>query len=365
MKTPLILKLDFDEEDDFYAGVDAISLVENPAIEIDFFTFSDTNRFEFKSYDDYPKAVSQQAQVGINLNEKVNNKCATRVGKIRARQLADGKPITEETIKRMFAYLSRAKEYYNPDDREACGTISYLLWGGEPALKWSEKKLAQIEREREMSAETELIDSSMEFSSFLETLESTTINNPEDVIKFFEAIDDSGCDCGGGCGCKNTLDTHVESFCDVSGDCNEVGDYTTNFTAINEEQMIVSPVMIPNKPIIRKDDNGDDFYVYFTPDTIERMAHNFLKKKFIDNMNIEHSSFMKLGGINVVESWLKKSNEDKSSKYGYGELPEGTWFVQMKVEDDNLWQLIKSGAVKGLSLEGSFNMEKIKSKQYS
>ena len=131
---------------------------------------------------------------------------------------------------------------------------------------------------------------------------------------------------GGGCGCKNTLDTHVESFCDVSGDCNEVGDYTTNFTAINEEQMIVSPVMIPNKPIIRKDDNGDDFYVYFTPDTIERMAHNFLKKKFVDNMNIEHSSFMKLGGINVVESWLKKSNEDKSSKYGYGDLPEGTWF---------------------------------------
>ena len=141
MKTPLIIKLDF-EDDDLFAGTDAIALVENPAIETDFFTFHD--RFEFKTYDDYPKAVSAAAERGIRLNEKVGNKCATRVGKIRAKQLADGKPVSEKTISRMFAYLSRAVEFYDPNDTEACGTISYLLWGGDPALKWSERKLHQL-----------------------------------------------------------------------------------------------------------------------------------------------------------------------------------------------------------------------------
>ena len=101
----------------------------------------------FESYDDYPQAVSEAAERGIRLNEEVNNKCATQVGKVRAQQLANREPISEETIARMYSYLSRASEYYNPSDTEACGTISYLLWGGEPALRWSERKIEQIRGE--------------------------------------------------------------------------------------------------------------------------------------------------------------------------------------------------------------------------
>jgi hypothetical protein len=99
---------------------------------------------ELESYTDYPDAVSNNAKRGIELNEKNGNKCATQVGKVRAQQLANKEPISEETIKRMFSYLSRAKEYYNENDTEACGTISYLLWGGDSALSWSERKLEQI-----------------------------------------------------------------------------------------------------------------------------------------------------------------------------------------------------------------------------
>lgn len=96
------------------------------------------------SYNDYPEAVKENAARGIRLNEEVNNKCATQVGKVRAQQLANGESISVETIKRMYSYLSRAKEYYKPNDDKACGTISYLLWGGEEALGWSERKLDQI-----------------------------------------------------------------------------------------------------------------------------------------------------------------------------------------------------------------------------
>jgi len=101
-------------------------------------------KVEMESYSDYPDSVKNNAQRGIDLNKEVKNKCATDVGKIRAQQLAQGKPISVSTIKRMYSYLSRAEEYYNEKDKEACGTISYLLWGGKSAKTWALSKLKQL-----------------------------------------------------------------------------------------------------------------------------------------------------------------------------------------------------------------------------
>jgi hypothetical protein len=101
---------------------------------------------ELKSYSDYPDAVSNNAKRGIELNKKVNNKCATQVGKVRAKQLASKEPISEETIKRMFSYLSRAATYYDEGDSTACGTISYLLWGGKAGLRWAGSKLRELDK---------------------------------------------------------------------------------------------------------------------------------------------------------------------------------------------------------------------------
>jgi len=100
---------------------------------------------ELESYADYPDAVSNNAKRGIELNKKVNNKCATQVGKVRAQQLAKKEAVTVETIKRMFSYLSRAAEYYDEGDSKACGTISYLLWGGKAGLRWSQAKLRELD----------------------------------------------------------------------------------------------------------------------------------------------------------------------------------------------------------------------------
>ena len=98
-----------------------------------------------ESYSDYPSGVKNNAKRGLELNEKVNNKCATQVGKVRAQQLAQGKPISVETIKRMYSYLSRAEEYYDEGNTEACGTISYLLWGGKAGKRWALSKLKELE----------------------------------------------------------------------------------------------------------------------------------------------------------------------------------------------------------------------------
>ena len=111
-----------------------------------------------ESYSDYPSGVKNNAKRGLDLNEKVNNKCATQVGKIRAQQLAKGKPISKETIKRMYSYLSRAEAYYDEGDSKACGTISYLLWGGKAGKRWAESKLKEL---GEIELASEVINDSM------------------------------------------------------------------------------------------------------------------------------------------------------------------------------------------------------------
>lgn len=101
-------------------------------------------RVEMESFADYPEAVRNNAKRGIELNEKGGNKCATAVGKLRGQQLAQGKPLSIETITRMYSYLSRAETYYDEGNTQACGTISYLLWGGLAGKRWAESKLKEL-----------------------------------------------------------------------------------------------------------------------------------------------------------------------------------------------------------------------------
>tara|TARA_R100001460_G_scaffold11839_2_gene27424 strand:+ start:89 stop:1222 length:1134 start_codon:yes stop_codon:yes gene_type:complete len=104
-------------------------------------------RQELESYNDYPDSVSNNARRGRKLNEAVNNKCATRIGKLRSKQLMDKEKLSVSVIKRMFSYLSRAETYYDAGDKESCGYISYLLWGGKSGKTWAASKLKQIERQ--------------------------------------------------------------------------------------------------------------------------------------------------------------------------------------------------------------------------
>ncbi len=104
-----------------------------------------TEEVELESYGGYPQSAKNNAKRGIELNEKLNNKCATQVGKVRARQLERGEKFTLPTLKRIYSYLSRAATYYDPGNNEACGTISYLLWGGKSMLNWTTSKLKGLD----------------------------------------------------------------------------------------------------------------------------------------------------------------------------------------------------------------------------
>ena len=111
-------------------------------------------------------------------------------------------------------------------------------------------------------------------------------------------------------------------------------------------------MLIPNKKILRLDGEGNPYYVYFTPQTIEMIARKFMKNKFNGEVTIEHGK--KVNGVYLTESWIvEESGKDKSNIYGFT-LPKGTWFGIYKVENDNVWEKVKEGIFKGFSIEGLF-----------
>jgi len=125
------------------------------------------------------------------------------------------------------------------------------------------------------------------------------------------------------------------------------------FAKVDEEKrMLVSPALIPNKQIFRYDPNTDsEYYVYFSPETVRKASELYLKHNNHHKATHEHKD--RVSGVLTVESWIKEGDSDKSKMYGY-DLPNGTWFVKMKIENDELWNKIKDGELKGLSIEGYF-----------
>lgn len=135
---------------------------------------------------------------------------------------------------------------------------------------------------------------------------------------------------------------------------------------INEEKrLLVSPALIPYKQIYRYDANKDrNYYVYFTAETVRKASEAYMKHQNTNSATVQHEE--KVTGVHTVESWIvENSKTDKSNLYGY-ELPVGTWFVTMRVNNDEVWERIKEGELKGLSIEGYFvdKMETLAKTEY-
>ena len=132
-----------------------------------------------------------------------------------------------------------------------------------------------------------------------------------------------------------------------------------------EKRMLVSPALIPNKNIFRYDPNTDsDYYVYFSKETVRQASELYLKHNNHHKATYQHEE--NVSGVLTIESWIKEGDMDKSKLYGF-DLPDGTWFVKMKIENDEMWSKIKDGELKGLSIEGYFinKMEKMGKQQFS
>tara|TARA_R100000935_G_scaffold5620_1_gene12826 strand:+ start:683 stop:1297 length:615 start_codon:yes stop_codon:yes gene_type:complete len=120
-----------------------------------------------------------------------------------------------------------------------------------------------------------------------------------------------------------------------------------------EKRLLIGAALIPDKPIYRKTDN-QEFYIYFSKDTVEKASQMFLKSGKQGQATMEHAS-KKLEGMTVVESWLIVDDvHDKSRAYGL-DLKVGTWMITMKVENDEIWNdYVKTKKILGFSIEGFF-----------
>ena len=237
--------------------------------------------FAEESYSDYPDSVKNNAKAALKWAEENGwGSCGTDVGKQRANQLAKGEPISVETIKRMYSYLSRhAVDLENSKGYgDGCGKLMYDAWGGKTALSWAESKIRQIERQ--------------------------------------------------------------------------------NFAIQSEEERIISgPLMLADTPIYRNDDNGE-YYVVFTKETIKKIAQRFFKKGYQSNVNLMHEQGNLTEGMTMFESWIKDDKRGIKAMKGFEDVPDGSWFGSFKVDNDEVWQMVKDGKVRGFSVEGQFNYRK-------
>lgn len=135
-------------------------------------------------------------------------------------------------------------------------------------------------------------------------------------------------------------------------------DYPIQLSVQDEKRMIYSPVLIPDKVIPRVTDAGDPYEIYFSGDTIEEIAKDYmLKKVTLGEWNSEHNENQKLEGVDVVENWIVENPlNDKATELGF-KVPAKTWMQGTYISNDEVWAKIKDGTYKGISVEADMNHE--------
>lgn len=286
-------------EDDLESGVDFISFVEKPAIQKEWLAFSDQFNEKFKplltqyfeSYDDYPKAASNNAKRALDWAEENGwGSCGTSVGKIRANQLAKGQNISRETIARMSSFR-RHQQHKDIPYAEGCGGLMWDCWGGEEGIAWAERKLSEIDNKGKMEDD----------------------ENPYcvPVEKMKYSIQD------------------------------------------NEKRIVTGPAMLANRPIYRFDQNRGAYMVIFSPETIFKIAKKFARRNHHNNVNENHASI--IDGVSMFESYLIDRKRGVMPPKGYEDSDDGSWFVSYIVDNEDTWGRVKKGEFTGFSVEGVFD----------
>ena len=129
------------------------------------------------------------------------------------------------------------------------------------------------------------------------------------------------------------------------------GKQTQRFQIKDKEKRVVSgAAMISNLPIYRVDENGKPFYVKFDTATIEKIVHKFFKSQPSTAVNLMHEDLT--SDVYIFESFI--IDEHKRTPEGFGKIPNGSWFVSMKIDNDEVWAKVKDGTFRGFSIEGIF-----------
>lgn len=122
--------------------------------------------------------------------------------------------------------------------------------------------------------------------------------------------------------------------------------------ADDERRLVTAPVMVPNKPIYRNQ-GGKEFYVNFSVEVIEKMRDKFMKEHKLSEVNTHHKYDVE--GVTIVETFITDSSRGMKEPEG-ANLGDGVWWATFRVDNDEVWQGVKDGTFKGISLEGHFDL---------
>ena len=135
----------------------------------------------------------------------------------------------------------------------------------------------------------------------------------------------------------------------------------TKFQVVSETEHILSgPLMIADQLIYRNNDKFGEHYVKFSTDTIKSIAIQFAKKGFQKNVNIMHEASMQVEGVTMFESFIVDKKRGIMPMKGFEDVADGSWFGSFYVENEEVWNAVKDGNLKGFSVEGLFDYVKPK-----
>lgn len=301
------------------------------------------DRFETYEYPEYIKETAQRALKYLEESGNPNN-CLTPVGRRRVADLAAGKPVSLDILKRMKAYGDRHKKdlEVSKSFEDGCGFTAYLSWGLDVegrAMEWLERTIEKLEMDIDVSGLPEY-------------------TNPSGLTITEDFLRDNPCQTGYiAYGTKIKDGREVPNCVPIENSAQRL-----KFNYDEDKMEITGAAMIPNKLIIRTSPKGEPYYVYFTEETIKKLAFKFMKDKRLDATNIEHTP-LKAKDTYVCESWLVTDEyNDKSNALGL-DYPKGTWVITMKTDNPEVWNKIKEGEYTGFSVEGYFEEKLVFNKE--
>jgi len=121
----------------------------------------------------------------------------------------------------------------------------------------------------------------------------------------------------------------------------------------DEQQIVTAPAMVPNMLIPRRDAEGKLYHVFFSQETVRKIAAKFIEENKQHNTDINHDDNITTNNT-LLESWIVDDPDmDKSKTLGFN-VPPSTWMVTYKINDKETWEKIKAGELNGFSITGVF-----------
>lgn len=125
---------------------------------------------------------------------------------------------------------------------------------------------------------------------------------------------------------------------------------------LNEEKRVISgPAMIAGLPLYRNDPKMGEYYVMFDAESIRTIVEKFSAKGYMQNFNLFHDEQKQVSDVTIFNSFISDASLGIAPMAGFEDCPDGSWFISAKVNNNDVWNKVKTGVIKGFSVEGMFN----------